>query len=288
MPRVTLLRSDLTKKFQRDFRSKISKCQLITQKDERWKYINLKPTAPTIRGLIKIYKEVSPIRPIVNWKSAPAYKLAKMLSKNSIYTSPPPVPYTFNVKNAAHLKNDLLEIPYDQNLKFASFDITNMYSNLPINELIKTVDIMSDKQGIGDELKHEKMKISQIIIKQNYFQFQNTLYIQEERLVIGGPTSSIFPEIYIQYIENKTISDILLKYHIVRYFRYVDDILIVYNKDTTNIYDVFSVFNNIIPTVKFTIEEEKENKINFLEITIIHSFIHSFSILSDDRSKTSS
>jgi hypothetical protein len=41
----------------------------------------------------------------------------------------------------------------------------------------------------------------------------------------------------------------------------------VYNKDTTNIYDVFNVFNNIMPTMKFTTEEEKE-KINFPDITI--------------------
>jgi hypothetical protein len=37
----------------------------------------------------------------------------------------------------------------------------------------------------------------------------------------------------------------------------MDNILIVYSKDTTNIYDVFNVFN-IIPTMKFTIEEEKK------------------------------
>jgi hypothetical protein len=27
------------------------------------------------------------------------------------------LPYTFNIKNAVHLMKDLLEIPYDQNLK---------------------------------------------------------------------------------------------------------------------------------------------------------------------------
>jgi len=53
----------------------------IIQKDERWKYINLKPIPPTIRGLVKIHMEDCPIKPTVNWKNAPAYKLAKMLSK---------------------------------------------------------------------------------------------------------------------------------------------------------------------------------------------------------------
>jgi len=104
---VTLLKSS------RDRRSNINERQIIIQKDERWKYINLNPTAPTIRGLIKIHKEGSPIRPIVNWKNSPAYKLAKMLVKKlKIHI---PLPYSFNVKNTVHLINDLLEIPYDQN-----------------------------------------------------------------------------------------------------------------------------------------------------------------------------
>jgi len=58
-----------------------------------------------IRGLIKIHKEDSLIRPIVNWKNAPAYGLAKMLSKNpGIYI---PLTYTFSVKNTVHLMKDL-------------------------------------------------------------------------------------------------------------------------------------------------------------------------------------
>jgi hypothetical protein len=92
----TNAKSDLTKEFQRDLRSNIYKLQLNIQKDERRKYINLKPTAPTIRYLIKIHKEDSPIRRTANWKNAPAYKLAKMLSKYlQIHI---PLPHTFNVK----------------------------------------------------------------------------------------------------------------------------------------------------------------------------------------------
>ena len=57
------------------------------------------------------------------------------------------------------------------------------------------------------KIKHESMKISHIIIKQNYFQFQNTLYIQEEGLAMGAPTSLILSEIYLQYIEHTVIYD---------------------------------------------------------------------------------
>jgi hypothetical protein len=143
-----------------------------------------------------------------------------------------------------------------------------MYSNIHTNELIKIIGLMCDKHDIKEELKHGIMKISHILIKQNYFQFQDTLYIQEEGLDMGAPTSSIFSEIYPQHIENTKIVDILLKHHINGQFLYVDDILLANKKDTTNIYDVLNIFNNIMPTMKFTIGEEKENKINFLDITV--------------------
>jgi len=43
----------------------------------------------------------------------------------------------------------------------------------------------------------------------------------------------------------------------------------MYNKTTTNICDVSNIFNNLMPTMKFTIEEEINNKINFLDIIIL-------------------
>ena len=78
---------------------------------------------------------------------------------------------------------------------------------------------------------------------------------------MGAPTLSTFSEIYLQHIEYTAIYDILVKHHIVGYFRYVGDILIVYNKTTTNIYDLFNTFNSLMPTMKFTIEEKMNKKL---------------------------
>ena len=86
---------------------------------------------------------------------------------------------------------------------------------------------------------------------------------------MGAQTSSIFSEIYLQYIENTNILDILLEHRVTGYFRYVDDILIVYKNDRTNIYDFLKLLSNIMPAVKFTMEEENNNEINFLDITIL-------------------
>ena len=142
--------NELTNKFQRKLRNTINECQLTIPTDDKWKYINLNPSAPIIRGLPKIHKINSPIRPVINWRNAPAYKLVKLLSK--LLQVHILLPYTFNVKNSVHLMNDLLEIPVNPKLQH-SFNITNMYSKVPTNELIEIIDSMCSKQGISDKLK---------------------------------------------------------------------------------------------------------------------------------------
>jgi len=83
-----------------------------------------------------------------------------------------------------------------------------------------------------------------------------------------SPTSSIFSQVFLQHIECTAIFDILVQNHNVGYIQYVDDILIVYNRSITNIHDVFDTFNDLTPNIRFTVEKETENSINFLDVTI--------------------
>jgi hypothetical protein len=152
----------------------------------------LNPPGPSISGPLIIHKPDSPIRPIVNWKEAPAYKIAKLLSKKLQQYIP--LPNTFNVRNSTHLIQDLCEIPFDSNLHFVSFDITNMYTNIPTDELVD-IDSLCKEHSINEKLRHEIIKISQLIIRQNYFQFLNSFYIQENGFAMGSPTSSILSEV---------------------------------------------------------------------------------------------
>jgi len=59
----------------------------------------------------------------------------------------------------------------------------------------------------------------------------------------------------------------LFQNNILGYFRYVDDILIVYNVSTTDIDKVLNSFKNVTPTMKFTIEKEMKSTINFFGVT---------------------
>jgi hypothetical protein len=102
----------------------------------------LYPTPPTIRGLIKVHKEGSPVMPFINWTNAPAYKIAKLLVKK--LEAFIPLPNVLNVRNSTHLITDLKEIPIDSDLRFASFDIADMYSNIPTKDLINIIELSCD------------------------------------------------------------------------------------------------------------------------------------------------
>jgi len=59
-----------------------------------------------------------------------------------------------------------------------------------------------------------------------------------------------------------------IRNNILGYFRYDDDILVAHNDSITGIKEILSSLCNVIPTLKFTMENEIDNKINFLDIAI--------------------
>jgi len=57
---------------------------------------------------------------------------------------------------------------------------------------------------------------------------------------------------------------------ILGYFRYLDDILVIYNEKSAVIKDMLSEFS-LSPKLKFSSEVEENGKISFLDITIMKS-----------------
>jgi hypothetical protein len=184
-----------------------------------------------------------------------------------VLSSHTPLPFTYNVKNTVQLMDDLLKIPQEHLMKFASLDISSMYSNIPTGETTKILNDLCIKRNVDDKTRKEIVKITQTIVNQYNFRFQD-IYQQNEGMVMGSPASSILSEVYTQHMEGTTIPMILSKHNIKGYYRYVDDVLIVYTDNTTNTHTVLDEYNSISPKLDFTLEEQND-KINFLEFTIV-------------------
>ena len=152
-----------------------------------------------------------------------------------VLASHTPLPFTYNVRNTVQLMDDPLKIPQGHTIKFASLDISSMHSNIPTGEVTKLLNDLCIKENVEEKTRNEIAKITQTIINQIYFRFQDNIYQQNEGLAMGSPTSSVLSEVYIQHMEGTTIPMILSKHSIKGYYRYVDDMLIVHTDSTTNI-----------------------------------------------------
>jgi hypothetical protein len=138
-----------------------------------------------------------------------------------------------------------------------------MYTNIPTDILPNILQNVMETQLVdADYIKHI-LTLVQVVLNQNYFRHENELFQQIEGLAMGAPTSSLLSEVFLQSLEHSSVYKILIEHNIISYFRYVDDILIVYDNQVTGIAHTLSLFNNIHPNITFTMELEEDMKINF-------------------------
>jgi hypothetical protein len=261
-----ILSTDPTQNFQKNVQTTINKCKNLIQKQKPNYYSN-NPESPSLRALIKLHKNPITIRPVVNWTRAPSYPLASRMTKflKQIIC----LPNTFNIINTENFLTELKTLDINQYSRMCSFDIKNMYTNIPTEPLINIIKETLRKNDTGTQLTHEISLILNTIQNQNYFTHNNQIIHQKEGLPMGAPTSSILSEIYLQYLEHNYIINILSKFHIQYYSRYVDDIFIMYNDNITKIEDVLNEFNKLQKKIQFTLEIESNNILNYLDISII-------------------
>jgi hypothetical protein len=107
-----------------------------------------------------------------------------------------------------------------------------MYTNIPTTEVKELIaNILNRNPHFDKERKEELINLVNIVLEQNYLEYNNQFSKSNEGLPMGAPTSAILAETFIQYLEHTTIWKVL-QHRILDYYRYVDDILIVYNSDT--------------------------------------------------------
>jgi hypothetical protein len=67
---------------------------------------------------------------------------------------------------------------------------------------------------------------------------------------MGAPTSGIIAEFFLQHLEDAHITHLSDKHKIAAYFRYVDDILLIYHSQHADINSIQKHFNMIQPSLK--------------------------------------
>ena len=64
--------NNTTATFQKELKLTVKGCKTIISPEISWKFTNLNPKSPHLKGLLKVHKTNIPIRPVVDYSPAPA------------------------------------------------------------------------------------------------------------------------------------------------------------------------------------------------------------------------
>jgi hypothetical protein len=102
------LQKDHTNKYQKHISTNMQQCDLIIPKIQTKHLTQKKPQPHLLKAQITTHKPENSIRPVVNNRTAPTYKVVKLLAKKvNDYTH---LKYQYIVKNTTTLANDLTKL----------------------------------------------------------------------------------------------------------------------------------------------------------------------------------
>ncbi|XP_069701805.1 metacaspase-2-like [Periplaneta americana] len=224
------------------------------------------PKAPNLKTLPKTHKKEMTMRPIVNCREAPNYKvnkyLHKFLSNNIILDN------QYTITNTKQIIKKLQKLKTTSNTKILSLDVTNLYTNIPIDETINIIIKKLNEAQLDNNIIQQITHLLKTSLKQNYFKFDNKIYIQSTGLAMGDPLSGYLANIFLQELENKHINNLNNKFNFSTYARYVDDTIIIYENTQNKDSQILEEFNKWHQNIKFTLEQSNNNSLNFLDLNI--------------------
>jgi hypothetical protein len=260
-----MLNKGPTDKFQKSIYKAMQDCNLIIDKHRIKHLTQKKPAPPNLKAQLKLHKIDIPIRPVINNRTAPAYKLAKHLTKMlKQYIT---LHNWYVITNSTNLAEDLTKLEIHENHDLVKFDIKDLYVNIPVTE---TLNIIKTKllQNNDTQIAHQVLILLKEVLSQNYFTFQHRIYQPKQGIATGSPISGIIAEIFLQHFEDTSIKHLLDTKNLAFYTRYVNDILIIYDMTRTCSRTIDTYINNIHSNIKPNPTYEKHGSIDYLDLTI--------------------
>ena len=159
-----------------------------------------------------------------------------------------------------------MKIP--ENHKLISFDVVALYPSVPQEEALR---VFEDELLQDRDLKTKTpitasklMKLFRTCLKKTYFVFNQNLYLQIDGLAIGASSSVFLAELFMMKLERSAIESFAHPPEI--WFRYVDDTFTSLLEEFIELF--LNHLNDQHPRMKFTIEQEQNREIPFLDTVV--------------------
>ena len=136
-----------------------------------------------------------------------------------------------------------------------SFDVTALYTSLPINRTLEIIASLLEDDNllcVPTTLNcNQIVELLELCLRSPFFSFQGQFYKLEDGVAMGSPVSSVVANIFMMNFERKALGT--ATYFEPRLWRrYVDDVFSVIKK--LRIEGLLAHINSIDRNIQFTLE----------------------------------
>lgn len=281
------LSEDPSLKFDKEFNNLLGKIFKDKDKEvpDRLKYnLPIKYSeAPYIFSFQKDHKDTYPeckIRPVQPMGSSSAYKADILVSK--IFSQI--LPYLkYRIPNKQLFMERLKNIDASRTKLMASFDIESMFPSMPTSEFALNIVrgyLIKYEQNVdlfGFSIE-DIIELLRFVLQHTYVEHNGIFYIQKSGVGTGCHSSPGYSEILVDFIYYT--ASIMTQTEPPGLSLYMDDAWVAWDKDEVSFQRFHDALNSVFPRqIVFTVEKEEQNKITFLDLTIIrksNEFQHEF------------
>jgi len=100
-----------------------------------------------------------------------------------------------------YLATDLTNLKINENHKLITYDIKDLYVNIPKEET-QTITKSRLLKSNDTQIMQQIITPMRLVLSQNHFTFHNKVYQPEKGFFMGSPISSTIAEIFLQYFED--------------------------------------------------------------------------------------
>ena len=213
-----------------------------------------------------IHKPDTPLRPIVPSCGSVTYGVTKELAKIlKPLAGKSPHHINSTQDSGEHVKHITLE-PGEC---LSSYDVSALFTSVPMDPALNIIKNLLEKDNVLKERTvwavNDIILLLEFCLRNTYFSFQDQFYEQVEGASMGSPVSPIVANLHMEYLEQKALSTAP---HPPGSGAGLWIAPLSSTKEV-NKQDVLQHINNVVPAIKFTVEDNKEDgSIPFLDTIV--------------------
>lgn len=209
-------------------------------------------------GLAKVHKTSVPTRPVLSMPGSAYHQIA--LQTTEWLSVVPECGINSSTKS---ISDSLKSVKLEPDEEIVSFDVTSLYTNVPLLEAINdcTNMLYSGNHQVPPVDKSTFVELLKLCTSNVLMLTHKGFYRQVDGLAMGSPPAPLIANGWLSKYDPQIRANAKL------FSRYMDDV--IRSIKSSDIAGVLGMINGLHPSLKFTIERENEGRLPFLDMLII-------------------